>query len=600
MELVRALGGASSVLLLALTGAAQTTSDEFIAYNRCAPTGIGSQGTALGTNAELNGDIALDRAGEVVSLRFTFGHPLAPPVPLTRKVEAAWLYVSRSGTAPNLVYTVRLCASDALGLPGAALTAPAAFSAAAGGPRWLRVAFAAPAGVDPGQVLHLLIEHASGPASANEHLVVHSSRSRHPLSFLPCDLFEAVDERTPADRELAVLVVEPCGELAIKQAAALCYAPVFLIEHTDFPASTDRRLFGNPYNRHDELEVFGERVYGQRLVFQSSGVQFDYAAMFTGAATTHRPCGDLWVEVYEEQAGGPPLLAARGRLISGECQPGQSVSTSGSRRWHWYGAYLDATVTVVPGRAYYVMLAAPDCGVHSGGGTTAPFCDCAVAVGAESWDRWILPLDGNAGMLGGAGFPFGAGDIPTYLRASSYVVQGRRDASSPPLVRLVNISIYGQTPTFDTGFVLGAIAEPGRPVALNDEVTGLSCGGTDLRFAEPGSPVQVYPILRNMGGEAFDGELVVQIEGPGIFDCKTLRYSLWNSDAALACADCADPPGAGCTLGELATLEFVMPDDDVVRCELGFGVRDASGMVRIDERTLLEIRRAAPGSTCCP
>jgi len=346
------LGTSFGILLLACFSFGGTQSPPARVENRYAPHHIGVDGQGLG------GIFRIDSTTARAGFRFT--------VPSNCTPEALWLFAGVVGNPGKLGlrFTPSL-SSDVYqpDLSGASLLWPLPTASA---PKWHRIElesgsvnFKTPRA--QGEVLHVTLERQLGVFNANNRLELYSVRSRFPLQYT----YRVESSGEPIQDDLNAFLYTANSDNSAEPYRAqkdndASYHPLMLVECS---SGSD---FGNPYDVHTEVPIYGAHVYSQKMQLpQPFNARF--AAMFVRGAGMAGdlgvPADDLYLTVVSTRLDhdAPPVV------IYGPAPIARTTDRLFKSRSHWFGHWFPTPLQLVSSNLheYNFELSSPGCALSS-------------------------------------------------------------------------------------------------------------------------------------------------------------------------------------------------------------------------------------------
>lgn len=472
-----------------------------------------------GDGAEL---FQIDDPGALASYRFTAKQDA--------EIESVWLFYGVQGQPDSMTLSIKDDDGTLRPVAGG-VNESVHFAAGTGAtPAWREIGF--PPGLRKalvrGRVYHLVLEPSPQGTDydADDHVVVATSRSRHPMQFVPRGPHTDVDLRMPRDEALAFMFDAADGNGLLAQRANFAsFTPIFALR------ATSGDILGQPYDSLEEFKVAETDWFGQ-VFTPPTPVTIDHVAMYVRAAGINadpRPSDDLFLEIYEEDGnGGKDKLLGPLKVIEneGEIYRGRS---------HWFGVKLPTRLELAPGVSYVFAVQARDCAT------------------GEDYDGYVFSLAEST-------LPLPANKVPTYLGNASHSVRSFDSGGT--------FQSLGEST--DAPFMLGlhhVLVPP--PVGYHDE-SGRVNGYPAM--ACPGELIDLDVLARNVGATSRRVRLFARL-----IDLETEEVMTAVNYPLLQAND--ETP---------RSLIFKMPDRDLLlRLEIGHRIDEA---MIVDDRVPFEIR----------
>ena len=441
-----------------------------------------------------------------VSIRFTL--PATPSN--VSSSPTVWLYYTANyptGQVPT--YRVSLH-SDLDGRPnvqlGTQLLAP---SVAAGASGWQSQAITIGSSLHSGRVYHIVVEpdqNSPHQINASHNIAIIATRTKAPVPYLPTDGMGAPN-KSLFDTCATVLKADPGPDFVVLGETNEGFNPVFALDVLD---NGNHVYVGQPYNDHQEWEVWGPNEFGQALAIGATPQQLNYVAFFlTGwDYTISGGCPNAHSAVFPAHELNFRIIESNGTPVFGPVKflEGNYPNQLFLGRLHWFGLPLLGpsgelkTVLLSANTTYYFVLSAPN------------------AVGPSvlsNSDGWRIAIENST-------MGIQASRLPTFMRTQSHAVMSTDGGQT-----------FSHVDTGDMGFIFGKFQDAVPPLAILDD-SGIrmspGCSGHDYVHAAPAGTLLEFPeVERNIGSST---------TGPGDWLYMMLR----NPGDCLPATDYANPP----------------------------------------------------------
>lgn len=405
-------------------------SDEFVLQNRSTLLWIG--GSPLPQGSELTGVFLLNAPEKRASYRFRS--------PVDKVLSSVWLYFSDVTLPAGALLRLSVKGDlDGLPIPAGSVATTSTFAPHVG---WQEVTIPGSLQLQRCLTYHLLIE----PGTASDFTTLQfveltSAVSRYPVEYQAEDPSSSEDGSF-YDLELSLMFETPPLPLVSQwNANHFQFNPIFAVQ------CTDGTRFGQPYDTHDELRVFGDLLLGQRIRIETA-TEVNHVSVFVSKA--RNATDQLEAELYDT-AGASQFKAGVVR-----------DPTSVTGRAHWFGGKFEP-VTLQPGD-YCLMLR-------------------SVMPGSNPKGYFIPALRSS--------LPAGtSGDDGSFGGDASYMV------SSPDN----GFTFLALAAKPDMGFLLANLhSSEGNTLAIFDEGGVYHPGGMEALVAQPGALLNYNVEPRNIG-----------------------------------------------------------------------------------------------------
>lgn len=464
----------------------------------------------------------LDAPGRRASYRFTASQ--------NTEIESVWLFYGVEGLPGSLMLSVK--DDDGTLRPVSGLVSEAVLFAPGSGasPAWREIVFSPGLRkqVKRGEVYHLVLEPAPQATNfdSDDYVAITTSRSRHPMQFIPHGPRTEVNLRAPRDNALAFMLDAADGNrLLVQRGNFASFTPIFAVR------TTSGDIFGQPYDSSEEFTIARTEWFGQ-VFTPGSAVTIDYVAMYVRAAgisANPRPSDDLFLHIYRQAGnGGKERLLGPLKIIENRGQVYRGRS-------HWFGVNLPERLELTAGESYLFVAQARNC------------------ASGEDYDGYVFSIARST-------LPLPADEVPTYLRDASHAVRSFDSGGSFQ-------SLGGRS---DAPFMLGIHHVSVRPPLCFHDESG-QVGGYPT-MACPGDVIDLHVLGRNIGASSRRVRLSARL-----IDLVTEEVLAANNYPLLAASD---------ETGRV--LRFEMPARDMfLRLETGHMIDNA---FTVDDQAPFEIR----------